>query len=250
MKDVIIKALAAITPDMLYQIGELCDMCDGYEPYYETEYDAIYTYDYYIHIGAFDATTNNLVGFLGGIILDDTVDITGLVHPDYRRQGIFTNMLDKVRGYNPDSTLIGTIPDETLHMLINSSLKPTYSYSELLMRLEDSTSIKPVFTDSYIFSCLEDSDYYSMYANDTGEQIASCNLDFNVTFTSVYEVFVNEDMRNRGIGTTFMSTFIEEYFEEYNKPLMLHVTSNNTAAVKLYEKCGFHTVESIPYYIL
>ncbi len=250
MKDVTIKKLSAITPDMLVQINELCNMCNGYEPYYETDSDSSYTGDYYIHIGAFDADTNDLVGFLGGIILDDTIDITGLVHPDYQRQGIFTNILDKVKGYNPDPTLICTIPDETLHKLNGSSLNPTYSHSELLMLLKDSTNIKSTLTGSYEFFFSDEYDNYLMYAKDNEEPIAVCNLDLSETFTSISGVFVDEDMRNRGIGTTFMSALIKDYFEEFDTPLMLHVTSNNTAAVKLYEKCGFHTVESIPYYIL
>lgn len=235
--------LDKLTDKHLNKLNQLCDMCAGYEPYYDTEDSTCFLY-----IGAFNIT-GDLVGFMGALQLEDTVEITGLVHPGYRRKGIFKHMISMIKDICGDISIICTIPSDWLTILKNSSLNPEYTYSELLMTLSKPLDLYEHTNGS--FECLfsERYEYFLMYADDD-EPVAVCNLDFQDSFTNIYSVFVDEDKRGQELGTTLMQALISNYFDEFDTPLVLHVNSNNVAAVKLYERCGFETVECVDYYTI
>ncbi|MBQ4283526.1 MAG: GNAT family N-acetyltransferase [Lachnospira sp.] len=224
------------------QLNTLCEACRGYEPYYDTEGD-----DSFVHVVALDEH-GNLVGFLGGIILDNVVEITALVHPSFRKQGIFKAMLNKIKETYKAKKFIGTIPDEFRQAIKDSSIKPEYVHSELLMKLDNNCILTDNISDSYECMFSDDYENFLMYSEDEDEPVAVCNLDFAGSFTNISGVFVDEDMRDQGIGTIFMKELINAYFEEFEVPVILHVNSNNIAAIKLYEKCGFKTAECVDYY--
>lgn len=238
-----LRRIDNITSDIALQIQHLSDICQGYEPFFDSEDNTGF-----IYIGVFDAT-ETLIGFASGLDLEDYVEVTALVHPAHRRQGIFKAMIKVIKEYC-NKTLVGTICPEILNMLSASSLAPVFSHSELLMTYANTTNIDSVLPDS--FECLftDDCDNYLMYEVDDDEPVAVCNLDFTESFTNISGVYVDECKRGHGLGTLFMKELIRNYFEEFDTPLILHVSSLNTAALKLYEKCGFETVDTINYYIL
>lgn len=53
----------------------------------------------------------------------------------------------------------------------------------------------------------------------------------------ILNVCVDSAMRNQGVGTGLLSAFSGRYPSE---PISLHVLSDNTAAIRLYQKFGFH----------
>jgi peptide alpha-N-acetyltransferase len=63
-------------------------------------------------------------------------------------------------------------------------------------------------------------------------------------------VYVDEDIRGKGVGTWFINELIDGYFKVNSKPLVLNVNSTNTAAVKLYQKCGFIIKSKVDYFYL
>ncbi len=254
MNNYVIEKTDKISLDMITQIDNLCSLCDGYEPYYDTDGDSNF-----VHITAFD-DNKQLIGFMGGIISDNAIEITGLVHPDYRKQGVFKKMLDILHLFFEDTTILGAIPLMWQSPLKTSSIGAEYTYSEVLMQLCNNNykkhydnycpDTKDICSNSYEFFFSDEYDNFLMYAPDKEEPIAVCNLDFFETFTNISGVFVDEDMRNKGIGTQFIKALTKAYFDEFDKPLSLHVTDKNIPAVKLYEKCGFKAVEHVDYYIM
>eukprot|EP01090_Pellita_catalonica_P006571 TRINITY_DN16830_c0_g1_i1.p1 TRINITY_DN16830_c0_g1~~TRINITY_DN16830_c0_g1_i1.p1 ORF type:complete len:194 (-),score=30.77 TRINITY_DN16830_c0_g1_i1:3-497(-) len=63
---------------------------------------------------------------------------------------------------------------------------------------------------------------------------------------------VSKKYRKRGLGTKLMQKMSEQLFtEEQCKVISLHVKTENNAAVRLYEKFGFRTCETVTnYYFL
>ncbi len=61
----------------------------------------------------------------------------------------------------------------------------------------------------------------------------------------IYDVFVNEEMRNLGYGTKYMKRVLFEY-SDYN--LYIQVSGQNKAAMALYGKLGFEAKEELWYY--
>ena len=55
----------------------------------------------------------------------------------------------------------------------------------------------------------------------------------------VMNLFVNEENRRHGIGTSLMNKMIEE--EDYSR-IMLEVNENNNPAIRLYNKLGFKEI--------
>lgn len=67
----------------------------------------------------------------------------------------------------------------------------------------------------------------------------------------ISDVWIDEEYRKKGAGTALVLYALKDYFNvpRYrDNSVMLHVTADNTAAVRLYEKCGFIQSESVSYY--
>ena len=55
----------------------------------------------------------------------------------------------------------------------------------------------------------------------------------------IMNLFVNEENRKQGIGTSLMNEVIEK--EDYNR-IMLEVNENNNEAIRLYTRLGFKEI--------
>ncbi len=55
----------------------------------------------------------------------------------------------------------------------------------------------------------------------------------------IMNLFVNEENRNQGIGTSLMNEVIEK--EDYSR-IMLEVNETNNPAIRLYNKLGFKEI--------
>ena len=94
----------------------------------------------------------------------------------------------------------------------------------------------------------DDNTDYLLYMNDdAAEPCAVCSIDYGEKQTYIYDVYVDEDMRNKGVGTFFIANLLNDYFESNKNPLVLQVSSKNAPAVKLYKKAGFNITEQLDY---
>lgn len=67
----------------------------------------------------------------------------------------------------------------------------------------------------------------------------------------ISDVWIDKECRNKGAGTALVLYALKDYYNvpEYrDNSVMLHVTADNTAAVRLYEKCGFVQADCVTYY--
>lgn len=252
----------ALSPDSLQKLNSLIALCDGYEPFLDC--DTLY----YL---AFDtALPDILIGFLSYIntdLSDGTseireTEITALVHPDWRRQGVFTALLnkacknlksapDKNSFSNRTNPIVAALPE----YLTGSHICKGLAYSELLLKCEP-TELPVVFNnipadhEDYEGFLSDDCTEFLLYYREEDEPCAVCSLDYCEAYTNIYGVYVDEDQRHKGIGTLLMQQLLTDYFSEFKLPLILNVKSTNTAAVKLYKKCGFKEDSRIDYYSL
>lgn len=218
----------------LTNISHLCKELD-YEAFFE---EGDFGSDLFFM--AYDNDT--LAGYLSLMFWEDKCEVTALVAPDYRRQGIFTRLLSMAHNAYPSTSFTGTFHKD--YNLENSSVCRGPAYTDLFMMLESCTS-KPLTNDCRI--AFNDS-VYKLYRGRT--LIGSAGIDMTDSFTNVWNVTIKEPYRNRGYGSILMNYLINHYFKNNSKPLFLHVTSTNTAAVRLYEKCGFHIHTAIDNYYL
>ncbi len=237
---------------LMNALEELINKCDGYEPYYCESHN-----DSFIQCALVDDSTGSPVmhGFVGLLINDECgyIEVSGLVAPDFRHMGHFSNMLSicqKKLKNSPagDLELIAPVSGE----LINSSLCGNVYFYEYLYRLDkthfDLESIPASEPDDAEYY-LEGEDYL-MYLPEYEEPVALLYLDTQATFVNIYGVFVDENLRGKGIGTCLMKHFLKDYFNIASLPLVLNVTSNNKAAIALYKKCGFTEASRIEYHYI
>lgn len=246
----------SLTPDNMKQLESLISLCSGYKPFIDcnTPYYLIFC----------PKQPNILVGFLSFISIDSTdgqahcreTEVTALVHPDWRNKGIFTALLTKAREdilslFNQPNSIIAALPE----YLTTSDICRGYAYSELLLECGAPVSavISPDNMDDYydyetFFT--DDGADFLLYCKDEDEPCAVCSLDYCGAYTNIYGVYVDEERRNKKIGSLLMQSLLEKYFKKYNVPLILNVRNTNTAAVKLYKKFGFTEKSKINYYYL
>lgn len=253
----IFKILKNLSHNDILKLNNLIVKCNNYEPYYNCNS---------LHVAAFTDSKETMTGFIS-CILDsyneetDTAiyEISALVSPEYRQKGLFLNLLHKLKEYiKPMHTACRFICNMP-KILLKSNISFGYAFSEHLMilkhRLNDLNVISGVSADvSNHYECLfsDDSAHYFLYKNfkEDEEPTALLNIDYQPSFTNIYGVYVDKDMRNAGLGTFLMTSFIMDYFNEHLNPLVLNVRNSNTAAFQLYKKCGFITQSHIDYYYI
>lgn len=183
-------------------------------------------------------------------------ELTGFVADSYRHHGIFSRLVrtaaDKFFDKNSDSFLYFEAPS-FYESLIKNHDNIKYYYSEYLMKLDFNgyTRLKcavPEGLHEYDSFFSDDNNDYLLYMNDdAAEPCAVCSIDYGEKQTCIYDVYVDEDMRNKGVGTFFIANLLNDYFENNKNPLVLQVSSKNAAAVKLYKKAGFNITEQLDY---
>ena len=206
-----------------------------------------------------------MIAFLS--VLSD--ELTALVHPDYRKCGIFNALFRYASNTISDYLKVNNIPCSNLLVCLpgymkKSSFSVNPAFNELLMMLtetdylkvsnseysKNSNTIKNIYPDIES-TFLDDNLTYVCYKNETDDEpCAVLNIDFQTSFTNIYGVYVDEEYRHLGIGRFLMTNFIKDYFEDCKLPLVLNVRDNNKAASTLYRKLGFVEKGNAGYYYL
>jgi GNAT superfamily N-acetyltransferase len=84
-----------------------------------------------------------------------------------------------------------------------------------------------------------------------GRVLGNASIQRNPTRRDTWvvgNVATHPDFRNRGIGTSLMSTVIHYARMRGARHVALQVLEGNTAALRVYEKLGFRTVGAVAYY--
>jgi len=251
-----ILKLSSLNNIQISNISELAKLCGDYNPYYE-DFSAAKESCFFLYYEGL-----NLVSFLSFLsVATLESEITAMTLPCKRRQGLFSELLKcaltelNILGI---TNIYCAIPLEYQH----SSLCKGLSHIEYLQKLDiDSASEyhSPLFSHKpkhlqLKYTPSEESDIPTAYHLIEkrflirSKVVGLCQLSEETKFTNLWGVEIKKPYRNQGYGLQFMKFIIHDYFNCTSKPLILNVTSKNTYACKLYNRCGFKIVEQVEYY--
>ncbi len=279
-------AKSTLTPDEIAEISRLIDICNahdglrmriGLDTLRERRSDETNDFLFY--------ADGQLVGYLeadsyGG----QEKELTGMVHPDFRRQGIFTTLFTAAKAELQRRRVQKLIfvcehkSESGRAFLATTGAQLAYSEHEmwlgtfhergrrtegLSMRragMEDiDTIVSFLATDSgnvkgvreWVTELMGKPDQFWFFlATLKGQPLGTVRLDFMDELIGIYAFEVRLGYRGLGYGREMLEQLIYIAKGQSNKPIMLDVETNNTNAIGLYLSCGFEIKTTYDYYEL
>jgi len=272
------------TEDELAQAKELLALCNAYEGLY-TKLDIVMlrsrpgneTNDflYYEH--------GQLVGLLSlNSFGDEERELTGVVHPQYRRQGFFFMLMAAAREEAKQRGIqrlilvcerfsrsgqgfveaLGAKYDFSENKMILETLQEHGPYAEpVALRKAEVSDIDTIA--AIISLCFGQSEEGarkfisgSMQRPQTeyyigewqGAAIGCLSLSYGDSEIGIYGVGVLPQCRRRGFGRQMMEQVIRKIQVGSQQPIALEVEAGNEYTIGLYRSCGFKEVTTFGYY--
>ncbi|WP_053367508.1 GNAT family N-acetyltransferase [Bacillus sp. FJAT-27245] len=222
---------------------------------------------------------NQLVGFVGLYGFGNKVELCGMVHPGWRRKGIFTRLLkeaiDEAKNRGTRQILLnapaasesakcfletvpnryyvteyqmkwdGTAPPPNEGVTIRHS---TERDNPLEIRLEvECFGFHEQEAAAYHLELKDSSNenFYIVEAN--GEPVGKMRVDHPNGEAWIYGFAILPEYQGKGIGRKALSWIIAEE-DKVGRPLFLEVEAKNAHALRLYESCGFKSYHAQDYY--
>jgi ribosomal protein S18 acetylase RimI-like enzyme len=227
-----------------------------------------------------------LIGYLALFSFNPKeAEISGMVHPDYRRRGIFTTLFTAAkeecqRRRVPKLLLIVEQASRSGQAFV-AALHSLYDHSEYKMVLEEArlpstfdeqlhfrqakaedaamlahiTAISFGLEEqevNYSTQVLDQSErrYYVATLGNTDTYIGKLDVAFNEHEAVIYGFGVLPAYRGRGYGRQILARTIQEVLATGQQRIVLEVAAENRNALSLYQSCGFRETGSYDYYIV
>lgn len=229
---------------------------------------------------------------LGSLLLDryhsDMKEVTGMVHPQFRRQGVFRTLLAAAgkecqsRGITRllficETTSssgqaflrhIGARREFAEHRMVLQNFQPRFQYDDRLVLREalrdDLDELAVIlaadFGDSKesarqhllrAFGRPNQRFYIATYGGeDVGcaEPVGTLRVEETPSEQGIFGFFVRPEYRGRGHGRQILEEAIATLRELSQKQIMLEVDTNNFTALNLYRSLGFVVERTYEYY--
>lgn len=222
-----------------------------------------------------------LIGYIG--ICDfggDNLEINGMVHPDYRRNGVFTKLYDLVKDEwnkrNKKSILLLSDSNSIVGISFIKNRCDIYDHSEYEMFLNKDFVQEQIISDielrnatiydskeiawqnsiyfdneyngeSFPMPALEEKSFiYLAIVNDI--IIGKVHIEINNGIGGIYGLGVLPEYRSKGYGRQILMMAIEKLKEKDSIEIMLQVEVKNKNALNLYRSCGFEETSIMDYY--
>ena len=221
-----------------------------------------------------------LVGFLALYSFGNKVELCGMVHPDYRRKGIFTQLfkkgIEEVKKQNFSTILLNTPSNSESGKAFLKTVPCIYFNTEYQMKWEPcelnfskEVRIRPseteedfdaeVMLDVYAFG-FEKSEAIShnnqVHKGGTeglyiieyeGEIAGKIRVAYEDNESWIYGFAIFPEMQGKGIGRKALELVLQmESSKGYS--IFLDVDSENPRDLHLYKSCGFQVVQGQDYY--
>jgi ribosomal protein S18 acetylase RimI-like enzyme len=228
-------------------------------------------------------TDDLLVGFLTLVgVGSDEAEATGMVHPEYRRKGVFTALLaaagEESRRNGTRSLVFVCDRRSAAAKAFLVASGAHYTFSEQKMRLE--APIKRVSLDNHLDfrqATIEDADAIAQIISDDsgmdaaffrqvvatgirhrsrryyvakldGQTIGTINVDMIDGDSFIYGFVIRPEYRGRGYGRQMLMRTIDTIVVERPQPVFLEVETDNDVALALYHSFGFTITNTYDYY--
>ncbi len=270
-----------LSKEQLQQIKELKSVCEkegGFE--LKLNEDMLETRDENSKEDFFHYEDGRLVGFLGCYGFGNKVEMTGMVHPDYRRKGIFTKLFAEAVAevkLQETTTILLNAPSSSKNAKeFLKNIPCTFEMAEYQMKWEagelsddPAVIIRPSTSDEDFESEIQLEvacfGFTEQEAQSFNQRIKELNSEdmfiieakdrtagkIRVSETNgeawIYGFAVFPELQGKGIGRKALSKVVRMKTEK-GLPVFLEVEARNAHALKLYESCGFRSYHSQDYY--
>lgn len=195
---------------------------------------------------------------------ENLAECCAFTHPDFRNQGIFSQLLEEGLSHIPDSDLLFAVSEscqDTVKTL--EALGAEKESEELMMECDlASSSCIPVTQTGTSFgntlhSGFARSDSFSLKQN-SGSEFCLYKGDFllGTAFAEpvsegtvcLHHVEILPKYRHQGFGTVFFTLLLPALASQGFQTAILQVAGDNMPAIALYKKTGFSVTKTLSYY--
>ena len=219
---------------------------------------------------------NKLIGYAG--ICDfggEEIEVNGMVHPDYRRKGIFTRLFsllkDEFNKRNNKAMLLLSDNNSVSGIEFIKNMTDDFSHSEYDMNLDmdatqnesfdnlifrkaligDINKIKEANFEFFSVNDIEDISSGITYLLETDNIIiGKVRLEAIDNNGGIYGLEILPKYRGNGYGRELLILSIKKLKESNVKIINLQVETDNKNALNLYKSCGFKENYTMDYYRL
>ena len=274
-----IQARNKLSQEELFEAKKLIDCCQSYDGTYRDPYlSNMLNFDLNMPAFFLYYEKGELVGLLTVYADDQDVEVTILVHPAHRRQGIARALLTSfeketasfpIRSVTFQTERIflerhpdfvsnwGLVEDEETETWLGKDRKPyplaTVSNLEVLLAdssyQEQISQLKfQVFSeeheskevvDRYVAKALKDPESCLYILLKNGQVIGTCTVDLSSNTNYLYGLAIAELERGQGYGSYLAKSLVNKLIEQNDKEFQIAVEDSNVGAKRLYEKIGF-----------
>ncbi|RUT36002.1 GNAT family N-acetyltransferase [Paenibacillus zeisoli] len=227
----------------------------------------------------------HIVGFLGLYCFGKKIEVCGMVHPDYRRQGLFSSMLEQAlpreRREGLEEILLNAPANSISAKGLLQSLDVQFAFSEYQMTYlgdnekppkyvpgSPSAHLRPAIRSDradlirldevcFDYSKYAAEQYYEAtldapdsvtYIIEAGDRTAGkVRLVYEDEISWIYGLAIYPEYRRQGIARQVLQQLLEQETLS-GHGIRLEVALNNPAAMKLYQSVGFQVTEVQDYY--
>ena len=274
-----IQARNKLSQEELSEAKKLIKCCQNYDGTYRDPYlSNMLNFDPNIPAFFLYYEKGELVGLLTVYADDQDVEVTILVHPNHRRQGIaralFTSF-EKETTSSPIRSVTfqterifldrhpdfvsnwGLVEDEETETWLGKDRRPYQlaklsnlevlladsSYQEQISQLKfqafsEEHELREV-VDRYVAEALKDPESHLYILLKDGQVIGTCTVDLSTNTNYLYGLVISEPERGKGYGSYFVKSLINQLIEQNDKEFQIAVEDSNVGAKRLYEKIGF-----------
>ncbi|MEN2766923.1 GNAT family N-acetyltransferase [Ornithinibacillus xuwenensis] len=259
-------------------LKEICEKEDGFD--LKLNFDMLENRTEGLKEDFFHYEEERLVGFLGSYRFGSKVELCGMVHPNYRRKGIFTKLLqsalEEMNKQTVETILLNAPTGSTSAKGFLKSIPCEFSFAEYQMKwLETSLTenptviIRPARSKEDIEAVIqlevlgfglpeEDVRMMNQMIKEThndrtflievdGDIAGKIRVSESDGEAWIYGFAVYPELRGRGIGRNALSNVVKMEHEK-GFSVFLEVEAKNKRALQLYESCGFQSYHSQDYY--
>ena len=227
-----------------------------------------------------------LVGLLTVYADDPDVDVTILVHPNHRRQGIaralYRSYEKETASYPIESVTFqteriflerhpdfasnwGLVEDEETETWLGKDRRPyplanvsnlevllaDRSYQDQISQLKfqafsEEHESREV-VDRYVAKALKDPESRLYILLKNGQVIGTCTVDLSSNTNYFYGLAIAELERGKGYGSYLAKSLVNQLIAQNDKAFQIAVEDSNVGAKRLYEKIGFVTQTQVVY---
>ena len=274
-----IQARNKLSQEELSEAKKLINCCQNYDGTYRDPYlSNMLNFDPNMPAFFLYYEKGELVGLLTVYADDQDVEVTILVHPNHRRQGIaralYRSFEKETASYPIESVTFqtervflerhldfvnnwGLVEDEETETWLGKDRRPyplatvsnldvllaDRSYQNQISQLKfqvfsEEHESKEV-VDRYVAKALKDPESRLYILLKNGQVIGTCTVDLSSNTNYLYGLAIAELERGQGYGSYLAKSLVNQLIEQNDKEFQIAVEDSNVGAKRLYEKIGF-----------